>query len=82
MKTVTATQYGRLIAKLGLSQVKAGHFLGFTPRTSRRIIAGEAELPLAAAKLLRLMVRQDLTPDDVDAIFSKPVLPQTEISPA
>lgn len=83
MKTITALQYERLIAKLGLSQVKAGKFLGFAPRTSRRIVAGEADLPLAAAKLLRLMVNVGMMPADVDAIFSPPrEQPQPETLPS
>lgn len=58
-------QYAAAIKALGLSQVKAGEFLGVTPRQSRRYIAGDATIPEGFAKLLRLMVRLELSPDDV-----------------
>ena len=62
---MTPDQYRSAIASLGLSQVKAGDFLGVDPRTSRRWASGEAEMPESAAKLLRLMIRLGLKPDDV-----------------
>lgn len=76
LNTLTPIQYGRAIKRVGLSQRKAGPFLGFTERQSRRIIAGEAQLPLAAAKLLRLMIQKGFSPEDVDELFSTPLPPQ------
>jgi hypothetical protein len=60
---VTANQYRAALAKLGLSQRKAGPFFGVNERTSRRW--AEDGPPEAVAKLLRLMVRLDLSPDEV-----------------
>jgi DNA-binding transcriptional regulator YiaG len=62
---MTPKQYADAIAKLGLSQRGAGRFLGVDERTSRKWIAGDARIPEGAAKLLRLMVKLNLKPDDV-----------------
>jgi hypothetical protein len=56
-------RYAQVIAKLGLSQVKAAEFLGFDPRTSRRWISGELVVPKTVAMLLELMVKLKVTPD-------------------
>ena len=62
---MTPKQYADAIARLGLSQRAAGSFLGVDERQSRRWIAGDARIPEAVAKLLRLMIRLRLDPDDV-----------------
>jgi hypothetical protein len=62
---MTPKQYADAIARLGLSQNAAGRFLGVDERQSRRWIAGDARIPESAAKLLRLMIRLDLKPEDV-----------------
>jgi DNA-binding transcriptional regulator YiaG len=62
---MTPKQYADAIERIGLSQRGAGKFLGVDERTSRKWIAGDARIPESAAKLLRLMVRLKLNPDDV-----------------
>lgn len=62
---MTPTQFRAAIAKLELSQVRAAQFLGYTDKTVRRWIAAEHPIPESAAKLLRLMVRLGLKPEDV-----------------
>jgi hypothetical protein len=62
---MTPTQYKKSIATLGLSQVRAGEFLGVSPRTSQGYALGEYPVPEAIAKLLRLMVKLGLKPEDV-----------------
>jgi len=42
---MTPTQYRAAIKLLGLSQVKAGKFLGVNERTSRRWALGEYDVP-------------------------------------
>jgi pentatricopeptide repeat protein len=60
---MTAKQYKAAIQKLGLSQQAAGRWLGVSPRTAANYAAkGPPEM---AAKLLRLMLRLGLSPDDV-----------------
>ncbi len=63
---MTPKQYAGAIERLGLSQRWAGKFLGVDERTSRKWIAGDARIPESAAKLLRLMVRLKLNPDEVE----------------
>lgn len=62
---MTPNQYRAAIEMLGLSQRGAGSFLGVDERTSRRWALGEATIPESVAKLLRLMVKLDLKPEDV-----------------
>jgi hypothetical protein len=61
--TMTAKQYLAAIEKLGLSQLAAGRFLGVAPRTAQNYAAKGPPEPVA--KLLRLMVRLKLKPEDV-----------------
>jgi hypothetical protein len=63
---MTPAQYRKAIAKVGLSQRAAGAFFGVDERQSRRWAAGDAGVPESTAKLLRLMIRLKLTPDDVE----------------
>jgi hypothetical protein len=60
---MTALQYRAALERLGLSQRAAGPFLGVDERTSRRWAADGP--PESVAKLLRLMVKLNLTPADV-----------------
>ena len=62
---MTPSQYRSAIEKLGLSQVRAAAFLGVSPRTSQGYALGEYPVPEAVAKLLRLMVKLGLKPEDV-----------------
>ncbi len=61
---MTANQYRAAMDKLGLSQAGAAEFLGIGIRTSHGYANGEA-IPEPIAKLLRLMVRLELKPQDV-----------------
>jgi DNA-binding transcriptional regulator YiaG len=62
---MTPHKFRDAIAKLGLSQVKAAHVLGITPRTARRWAVGAARIPAPAAKLLRLMKDGKISEKDV-----------------
>lgn len=62
---MTPKQYAEAIDRLGLSQRSAARFLGVDERTSRRWIADEGAIPESVAKLLRLMIRLKLKPEDV-----------------
>lgn len=61
---MTPNQYRNHIAALGLSQQGAADFLGVSLRTSHGWANGDP-IPEAVAKLLRLMVRLKLEPDEV-----------------
>jgi hypothetical protein len=58
-------EYRDILETLGLTQVAAGDFLGYDPRTSRRWAAGDLDVPPVVEMLLRTMVRLRLTPDGV-----------------
>ena len=60
---MTAIQYRAIIAKLGLSQERAGLWLGVSERTGQNYAAKGPPEPVA--KLLRLVVKLKLKPDDV-----------------
>lgn len=61
---MTANQYRSVLDKLGLTQAGAAEFLGVSIRTSHGYANGEP-IPEGYAKLLRLMVRLNLKPEDV-----------------
>jgi hypothetical protein len=63
---VTASQYRAAIKRLGLSQRAAGVFLSVGERTSRRWASDDGAVPESVAKLLRLMIRLKLKPEDVE----------------
>jgi hypothetical protein len=62
---MTPTQYKAAIKSLGLSQERAGDWLGIGRRTSQSYALGEYPVPEPIAKLLRLCVRLMLDPTDV-----------------
>ena len=61
---MTANQYRAALSALGLSQAGAADFLGIGIRTSHGYANGEP-IPEPTAKLFRLMVRLNLSPEDV-----------------
>jgi hypothetical protein len=62
---MTPNQYKAAIAALGLSQERAGDWLGVGRRTSQGWALGEYPVPEPVAKLLRLCVKMKLDPEDV-----------------
>jgi hypothetical protein len=62
---MTANQYRKALETLEMSQAKAAEFLGLSLRSSQGYALGEYPVPEAIAKLLRLMIRLKLKPDDV-----------------
>lgn len=63
--SMTPTQYKAAIKALGLSQERAGDWLGIGRRTSQGYALGEYPVPEPVAKLLRLCVKLKLNPEDV-----------------
>jgi hypothetical protein len=68
---MTPKQYRAAIDYLGLSQVRAGKFLGVTGRASQRWALGESRVPEAVAILLRLMISLELSPEEVQERIAK-----------
>jgi hypothetical protein len=63
---MTPNQYRAAIAALGLSQERAGVWLGVGKRTSQGWALGEYPVPEPVAILLRLVTKLKLTPEDVN----------------
>jgi hypothetical protein len=62
--TMSSAEYNEIVKiRFGLTQEQAGKWLGFTGRTGQNYSARGPSEPVA--KLLRLMVRLDLKPEDV-----------------
>lgn len=61
---MTANQYRAALTALSLTQAGAAKFLGISIRSAHGYAHGEP-IPEPIAKLLRLMVRLNLTPADV-----------------
>lgn len=62
---MTPSQYKAAIKALGLSQERAGDWLGIGRRTSQGYALGEYPVRESVAKLLRLCVKMRLMPEDV-----------------
>lgn len=62
---MTPEQYKAAIRRLGLSQERAGVWLGIGMRTSQGYALGERPVPEPVAKLLRLCIKMGLDPEDV-----------------
>jgi len=61
---MTGNQLQAALDQVGLSQRKAGPFLGVHDRTVRHWIADDQPVPEAVAKLLRLMIRLHISPEE------------------
>lgn len=61
---MTAEDYRAAIVALGMTQHETAEFLGVSIRTANGY-ANSQPVPLYTAKLLRLMVRLELKPEDV-----------------
>jgi hypothetical protein len=74
-RPMSMKEYRTAIDRLGLSQLAAGDFLGISARQSRAYALGEFKVPKSIAVLLRLMIKDNLTPDDIDALSPLKVRP-------
>ncbi len=70
---MTADEFREALEILNLNQTSVARFIGFADRTSRRYAADEAKIPQELAFLLRLMVRQRLTTDQVLELAGRPI---------
>jgi hypothetical protein len=63
--TMTRTEYRAALKQLGLSRLGAGPVLGLSKRQAQRIAAGHSPVPKPIAKLIRLMIKLDIRPEDL-----------------
>ena len=68
---MTPIEFLAAIEKLGLSQERAGVFLGFSARTGQRFALGEKEIPIAVVYLLGEMLRNKVTPEEIASRYAK-----------
>lgn len=61
---MTPNQYRTALERLGLTQQSAAALLGVSLRTSHEYANG-GYIPVAVAKLLRLMIRLKIKPDEI-----------------
>jgi transcriptional regulator with XRE-family HTH domain len=62
---VTANQFKTAMTRLGMTQNEMATFLGLSLRAVHGYANDEVAVPLAIAKLLRLMIRLGLKPEAV-----------------
>jgi hypothetical protein len=62
---MTAEEYRDTLATLNLTQLRAADALGISLRTSQAYAIGEYPVPEPVARLLKLMVKLQITPEDV-----------------
>ena len=62
-------EYRDLLDQLGMTQLTAAKLFGVNPRTGRHWALGETPVPKAVGCVLRLMVRFELTPEDIEDIY-------------
>ena len=65
---MTPNQFRAALDKLELSQLGAARLFGTGERTPRRWASGDAEIPEAAAILLRLMLAGKIAVADVEKV--------------
>lgn len=61
-------QYRKSLDHLELSVVGAAPIFGISRRQSQRYAAGETPIPGPFAKLLRLMIKMKISPEDIAKI--------------
>jgi DNA-binding transcriptional regulator YiaG len=67
-RTMSAFQFKKIVKQLGMTKAGAGRYIGVSPRTLRRIVAGQSKVDAAQALLLRSLVAHN----------EKPVVPKWE----
>jgi DNA-binding transcriptional regulator YiaG len=80
-KPMSSKEFRAALAALNLNQLDAAEFLGIGQRTSRawaaaRTVPSGRPIPHHVALLLRLMVAEQLCPDDVAAVERVPLIPE------
>jgi len=62
---MNAEEYKAALEALKITQLDAGELFNVGARTSRRWALGEARIPTSVAMLLRLMLRKQVSPNNV-----------------
>lgn len=67
-KFMTENQFSAALIKLGFNQQSFARTLGCNDRTVRSWISGRLSVPRHVSILLRMMITQKMTPEDVEAL--------------
>ena len=67
---MTADEFRDCMARLGLSILGSHRVFGYSPRQGQRYAKGDT-IPAPLVKLIRLMIRHKISPDEVAAIVSR-----------
>jgi hypothetical protein len=62
---MTGSEYQKAIDKLGMTQIASAKLLGVNETTPRKWIAETHPIPRAVAMVLKLMLREHLTEQDM-----------------
>jgi len=63
--SLSPEQFAYALTRFGLNHNEAGAWLGLNSRQGRRYATGELEIPIAVSKLVTLMMRLGLKPEQV-----------------
>ena len=66
---MTAEQYRAALERLGFSQIRGGKWLGIAGRTSQNYANGATPIPEPTARLIRLVLKLKLTPDQASKLW-------------
>jgi len=64
-KPFNAAEFQRVIDELGVARTEVGNWLGLSRRQGERMSSGHRDVPLMLTKLLTLMLRLGLKPEQV-----------------
>jgi hypothetical protein len=68
---MTGDEYREIIGRLGMRKIDAVRFLRINETTSRRWMAEINPIPLPTVMLLRVMVKHDISPEEVDELLTR-----------
>jgi hypothetical protein len=68
MSSMSKTQYRKILDQLELTIVGAAPVFGISRRHAQRFASGEAPIPEPMAKLLRLMIKRNISVEEIKKI--------------
>jgi hypothetical protein len=69
---MTANQYRAALKKIGISNYAAAPWLGISRRAAQGYALGETSVPQPIARLLRLVMQLNLSPDKATKLWARP----------
>jgi hypothetical protein len=69
---MTANQYRAALKRIGISNYAAAPWLGISRRAAQGYALGETSVPQPIARLLRLVMKLNLSPDKATKLWARP----------